>query len=100
MMAVRFISSLFLLAAVVAFVSEMTRAQLGVPLAPFTPLLKQLSDGVPTIIAAIQRGLPSLLWDPVLKTFLRLPLWVLLAAAGLALAWVGRQRRSTNIFTN
>jgi hypothetical protein len=100
MLAIRFLSSVFLLAAVVAFVSEVTRAQLGIPLAPFTPLLKQLSDGAPAIVAAVQRGLPHLVWDPVLKSLLWLPLWALLGVIGVVLAWLGRQRRRINIFTN
>src|SRR5262245_31749069 len=100
MLALRFLSSIFLLAAVVAFVSEVTRAQLGVPLAPFTPLLKQLSDSAPALLGAVQRHLPSLLWDPVFKSVLLLPAWTLLVTAGLVLAWFSRQRRRINIFTN
>lgn len=100
-MALRFLSSLILLVAVVALVSELTRAQLGVPSAPFTSLLAQLTELAPAKIAAVQRSMHPLLWDPVVKSLLRLPAWVLLAAIGLLLAWIGRRRpQRINVFTN
>jgi uncharacterized protein (TIGR03382 family) len=101
MIAVRFLSGVLLLAAVVLLVSEITRAQLGVPSAPFTSLLAQFHDAAPSTLAALQRALPPLLWDPFLKSLLRLPGWFLLAVAGLLFAWIGRRRRQrVNVFTN
>jgi hypothetical protein len=100
-MALRFLSGLVLLAAVVALVSELTRAQLGVPSAPFTSLLSQLTELAPAKVAALQRSMHPLLWDPVVKSLLRLPAWVILGGIGLVLAWLGRRRpQRIDVFTN
>lgn len=102
-MVLRFFSGLFLLAATLALISEVTRAQLGVPSAPFTPVLTQFAESAPTLLAALQRNLQKvhpLVWDPMLKSVLQAPAWISLGAIGLALGWFGRRRRQINVFTN
>jgi hypothetical protein len=104
MAALRFVAGLFLLAAVIAGVSDATRAQLGMPGPPSTPLLKHLGDFAPSSLAAAQRTVQNrihpLVWDPVAKSFLSLPSWASLGAIGLLLAYAGRRRRRINIYTN
>jgi len=104
MAAMRFIASLFLLVAVIALVSDLTRAQLGAAGAPFTPMLKYVGDFAPSSLAgaqrAVQNNIHPFVWDPVLKSLLSLPAWASLGTIGLVLAYVGRRRRRVNIFTN
>jgi hypothetical protein len=104
MAAVRFVAGLFLLAAVIALVSDVTRAQLGMPGPPSTSVLKYLSDFAPSTVAAAQRAVQNkthpLVWDPLLKSFLSLPAWATLGALGLLLSYAGRHRPRVNIYTN
>jgi hypothetical protein len=102
-MALRFLSGLFLLVASIALISEATRAQQGVPGAPFTPFLSQLMESAPQTLAGLQRSLRNVhpaLWDPVMKSVLSAPAWVSLGGVGLVLGWLGRRRRRINVFTN
>ncbi len=102
-MVLRFFSGLFLLAATLALISEATRAQLGIPDAPFTPVLSQLTESAPTLSAALQRNLQKvhpLLWDPVVRSLLLIPGWVTLGVIGLILGWFGRRRRQVSVYTN
>lgn len=104
MLVLRILSGLFLLAAAFALIAEATRAQLGVPGAPFTPVLVQLAEAAPVILQAVEksaRSLHALLWDPVLTSILQLPAWISLGSLGLVLGWLGRRRyRKVNVFTN
>ena len=104
MAALRFIAGLFLLAAVIALVSDVTRLQSGTGGASFTPLLKHFSDFAPSSLASAQRAVQNRIhpfaWDPVLKSVLSLPAWASLGAVGLLLAYAGRRRRRVNIYTN
>jgi hypothetical protein len=104
MAALRFVAGLFLLAAVIALVSDVTRAQSGMAGALSTPLLKHLTDFAPSSLAAAQRIIQNsthpLVWDPVVKSFLTLPAWASLGAIGLLLAYAGRRRHRVNIYSN
>jgi hypothetical protein len=104
MVALRFTAGVFLLSAVIAFVSEMTRWQLGIAGAPFTPLVQQLSEAAPVTLAAIQRAVQTrihpLAWDPIMKAVLSPPAWMVLFAIGLLLGYAGRRRPRVDVFTN
>ncbi len=104
MLILRILSGLFLLAAAIALISEATRAQLGVPGAPFTPLLTQLAESTPVLLRSVEkmvRNLHGYLWDPMLVSILQLPAWVSLGSAGLILGWLGRRRdQRIRVFTN
>lgn len=104
MLVLRILSGVFLLAAALALIAEATYAQLGVPGAPFTPVLTQLAQSVPAILKTLEQGTVSvhpLLWDPVLKSILQLPAWISLGSLGLMLGWLGRRRhRRISVFTN
>lgn len=101
---IRILGGLFILVATLALIAEATRAQLGVPGAPLTPLLVQLTESAPQFLRALERSTSSihpLLWDPVVKSILALPAWILLGSIGLILGWLGRRRRrQINVFTN
>lgn len=103
MLALRLLSGTLLLAATIAFISELTRAQLGIAGAPLTPLVTQLGDAAPALLASLQRtvqGWHPLLWDPALRSLLAVPAWISLGLAGLILGWLGRRRSRANVFTN
>ncbi len=101
---IRILSGVFLLAATLALIAEATQAQLGVPGAPFTPLLAQLTESAPQALHALERtaqNVHPLLWDPAVKSILSLPAWISLGSIGLVLSWLGRRRRQAiNVFTN
>ncbi len=104
MIILRILSGLFLLAATLALISEATHAQLGMPGAPFTPLLDQLATSTPKLLATLQRTAESghaLLWDPVVKSILSAPAWIILGSFGVLFGWLGRRRhKRVKVFTN
>lgn len=104
MIILRLLSGVFLLAATLALIAGATRAQLGAPNALLTPFLSQLAQSAPGILATIEKSISAahpLLWDPVLKSFLKLPAWVSLGGIGVLLGWMGRRRHQRiNVFTN
>lgn len=104
MLILRILSGVFLLAATLALIAEATRAQLGVPGAPFTSVMTQLAEVAPAVLQGIEkwvRGVHELLWDPVLQSILQLPAWISLGSIGLILGWIGRRRyQRINVFTN
>ena len=105
MTVLRFIGSLFLLAAVIALTADFTRAEAGSTiLPPFASLLKHWSDLAPQSLAAAQKAVQTtahpLLWDPVIRSLLALPAWLSLGTLGLIIAWLGRPRHRVDIFVN
>ncbi|MGB3721038.1 MAG: hypothetical protein DIU63_05600 [Proteobacteria bacterium] len=104
MLFLRALSGLFLLAATLALIAAATRVQLGTPDALFAPFLSQIAQSSPGLIQTMEKsisGIHPLLWDPIVKSFLRLPAWVSLGAIGIILGWLGRRRRQRiNVFTN
>jgi hypothetical protein len=105
MTVLRFIGSLFLLAAVIALTADFTRADpAGTALPPFASLLKHWSDLAPQSLAAAQKVVEArihpLLWDPLIRSVLALPAWASLGTVGLIFTWLGRPRRRIDIFAN
>jgi hypothetical protein len=49
---------------------------------------------------AIGRRLHPGLWDGAMLPVLRLPAWLVLGVAGLALNYIGRKRRGVDVFAN
>ena len=88
---VRFAGLLALAAAFAALVVDGTRSIAASALS-LTPVSLLLGGRVPAQRQALVGKLHPLLWDPVTTTFLRLPLWLVLGAAGLFLMWIARRR--------
>ncbi len=104
MLILRILSGIFLLAAALALIAEVTNAQLGIPGAPWTPVYKQLAETAPVALKVMQQGVSKLhpmLWDPVLLSILRLPAWISLGSIGVVLGIFGRRRyQRIRVFTN
>jgi hypothetical protein len=99
----RALAWIFLLAAVIALVNDLTRAN-ATGLFVQTSLMAYWKTLAPQSLAAfagfVQRVLSPRLWDPVLVRVLVLPAWMALCAAGLLCALLGRRKRRVNIFAN
>jgi hypothetical protein len=82
---------LVLAAGFAALVIDGTRSIAGheIILTPFGDLLR---TRLPALQQAIVQNIHPLLWDPVTTGLLRLPVWLVLAAAGGLLLWVARRR--------
>jgi hypothetical protein len=103
MAALRFVSSVFLLVAAVILVADLTHARTAVAPSAWISLAKHWSLLAPQSLAAAQRSLQatsSLLWDPLVKSLLAVPAWLVFASLGAACGYAGRRRRRVNIFTN
>ncbi len=57
-----------------------------------TPFSILFASKLPLMREAITRNIHPLLWDPVTTSLLRLPIWLVLAIAGLFLLWIARPR--------
>jgi len=103
MTALRFIASILLLVAAVILIADVTQAGGGALSGLWVPLVRHWAALAPQSLAALQRSLQAisgLLWDPLAKSLLAIPAWLLFAALGAASAYAGRRRRRINIFTN
>lgn len=104
MAVLRFLASLFLLIAVVALVSDWTRASLaGQPLA-LSAFSKHWSEIAPATLASTKAGIGKLagpwLWDMVIGRLLAVPTVVLFGLMGLLAGYGGRRRRRVNVYIN
>lgn len=93
-----------LIAAVIALVYDGTRTLAGgagfvvTSLGThWTRLAPQSLEAAKTVLTA---KLHPLAWESGLQPILRLPGWLVLAALGLLLAWLGRRRKHVPIFIN
>jgi len=104
MLALRFLGALFLLGAVIALTSDLSRTPAGPQASRFTSLLKHWSDFAPQTLAAAQKTVQTkahpLLWDPVVRVPLSLPAWLTLAGLSVLCFYGGRPRRRVEIFVN
>jgi hypothetical protein len=100
MTALRFLAGLFLMAALIALVSDATRPLLG--MGPFVPtsLGKLWAETAPKSLAAVRQGLPPILWTSLVAALLRLPTFVLLGLIGIVLGYLGRRRSRVDIYIN
>ena len=74
-----------------ALVVDGTRSIAGSALS-LTPVSALFASKLPTMRDAIGRAIHPLLWDPVMTSLLRLPVWLALAIVGVFLLWVARRR--------
>lgn len=100
----RFLSAVFLVAAVIALTMDVTRWQTGAVGPQFETLAAQIRAAAPATLDgigdAVSAGLHPLLWDPVLITCLAAPAWIVLLAISLLLGYAARERRQVRIFIN
>jgi hypothetical protein len=99
----RFIAWVLLLVAMIALVSDLTRAANGQAFSVTSTLgyWKNVSpQSLATTATTIQRSIHPLLWDPVCVRLLGLPIWLLIGGFGLVMAVLGRKKRRVNIYAN
>ena len=99
----RFVAWVLLLVAMIALVSDLTRAANGLPFTVTSTLgyWKSVSpQSLAATATAIQRSVHPLLWDPVCVRLLGLPIWLLIGGFGLLMAVLGRKKRRVNIYAN
>ncbi|MEZ5842228.1 MAG: MYXO-CTERM sorting domain-containing protein [Hyphomicrobiaceae bacterium] len=103
MAALRFLSGTVLVFAVIALVYDGTRWQLGLPGPALTSIARHWSDFAPTTLELSRRFVSAkahpLVWEAI-AVVLRTPAAVSLTVLGLALGWLGRERRRINVFAN
>ncbi len=104
MAALRFIASIFLLLAAVILIADITQARSGAASGGlWVALAKHWAALAPQSLAAAQRSLQATsgwLWDPLAKSLLAIPAWLLFTTIGAGCAYAGRRRRRVNIYTN
>lgn len=97
----RIFAGLFMLIAILAAVTDVTRSNAAHAVV-ITTLLDHWRALAPQGLAAAQasaRRVP-LLWDFVIRPPLLIPAWGLFGVLGLLLAWLGRRRSKVNVFAN
>jgi hypothetical protein len=101
---IRFLSSLALVAALIALTNDLTRSWQTGASVTFASLGKDWSAASPGTLNSLQtvleRHLGKLLWDPVMLTLLHVPAFAAFAALALALFALTIRRRRVNIFAN
>lgn len=105
MTVLRLIGTLFLIAAVIALTSDLSRTGPdGTPSRSFASLYKHWSDFAPQTLTNSQMAVVSrthpLVWDLGIRPVLLLPAWLSLGGIGAAAAYFGRRRRRVEVFIN
>jgi len=104
MAVLRFIASLLLLIAVIAFVADVTRS--SSESGPFQPttIAQQWRTFAPDSMKAakvtVGRALHPLVWDPVIVGLINMPVFMLFGILGVFAGYMGRRQHRVNIFTN
>lgn len=103
MLVLRFLAAMFLLGAVIALTSDLSRPpRASAPL--FASTLKHWQDFAPQTLAAAQKTVQTrahpLVWDPLIRWPLSVPLWIMLCVLSVLLFYLGRPRRRVEIFIN
>lgn len=94
----RLIAAVFLLAAIIAAVANVTLGQGAVSTATYWQQLAPQSYANAGRVVAATLG--AWAWDPVMSTLLGLPAYVLFAILSLAAGIAGRRRRRVEVFLN
>jgi hypothetical protein len=99
----RLLSAILLLISLIALVHDASRIPAGQGLA-WTSLSEHWAKLAPASYASaqsvVQRYTHPLVWDPTIRTFLRLPTWPVVGTLGALTAFLGRRRRRVKIFAN
>ena len=99
----RVIARPLLLIAVVALVYDGTRTLAGGSGLVLTPLAEHWQAFHPQSLAgfkALLVRMHPMAWEAGGQRLVRLPAWIVAGALGLLLAWIGRKRRSPNVYIN
>ncbi len=105
MAVLRFLASLLLLVAAVALISDLTRLQVGAThgFEP-TTIAKQWQDMAPASLqaakATVSRATHPLVWTWGVSKLINAPLFVLFGLLGIVIGWLGRRRRTIEIYVN
>lgn len=93
-----------LLLAAVALIYDVTRTASGDAGLVVTSLAEHWRSIAPATFDAartvVTRRVGGWIWDPMILGLLRLPGWLALGGLGLVLGYVGRRRRTVNVFAN
>lgn len=93
-----------LLLAAIALIYDVTRTTSADAGIVVTPLAEHWRTVAPATFeaarAAVTRRVGAWMWDPTILSVLRLPGWLALGGLGLMLSYVGRRRRTVNVFAN
>lgn len=104
MAVLRFIASLFLLVAVIAFIADATALFQGTGSILGTSFSEHLQDVAPGTFAAVKAAVSgaagSFVWDLVIAPLIALPTFLLFGLLALASGYAGRRREKINIFVN
>lgn len=93
----RFLAALFLLAAVVSLVADLSQTGASSTAARWQALSPA---SFAAVAAAVTRNLGSYAWTPVLTSILALPAYLLFGLLALLLGIAGRRRRIVNVYVN
>jgi hypothetical protein len=102
--ALRVLAYPLLLLAAVALIYDVTRTASGDAGLVITSLAEHWRSVAPATFEAartlVSRRAAGWVWDPMILSLLRLPGWLVLGGLGLILVYVGRRRRTVNVFAN
>ncbi len=103
MLVLRFIGSLFLLGAVIALTSDLSRSHRADAPA-FASIHKHWTDLAPQTLAATQKTVATrthpVVWDTLIVTMLKIPAFLTFGALAVLFLYFGRPRRRVEIFVN
>ncbi|MCB1550147.1 MAG: hypothetical protein KDJ41_20285 [Hyphomicrobiaceae bacterium] len=102
--AVRMLGGWSFVLAVIALASDIVRSNgglLGLAPTPFSAHWRAIAPGSYAASEAwVRTTLGAGVWDGPLTALISIPTFVLLAMLGIALYWIGRTRRTVNIYAN
>jgi hypothetical protein len=100
----RFLSALFLLAAVIALVADLTPLFAGAGPFVATPMSAHWADLAPSSLAAAKAAVSSStspwVWDTLISGVIDRPTFVIFGVLALLCGYSGRRRHNVNIYVN
>ena len=104
MAALRFLSALFALVAVVALVTDVTPAWNGTGPFEATSVIGHWEELAPVTLEAaretVSQSTPAWVWDSVIMSILNLPTFVLFGLLAIVCGYVGRHRHRLKVHIN
>jgi hypothetical protein len=104
MAALRFIAMLLMLAAVISFGADATRAYTSATHSIWTPLATNWQALFPSSFEAartrVTKSAHPLVWTWGLAPVLQPPAWVVFGSLGALFGYIGRHRRRVRLFVN